>query len=354
MALLCVGRGLCEEQAILDALEMDRLESFADSQGFSMTDNIMKILSGQMDFQDAWSGVLGAIREGVTKDFCALFAAALFPILAMAMLRLLLSERSPGKKTAALICRAACVAALARVFLRLSGVAVELMRGMAQCAELLAPVMIAAVRLSGMETTAAILSPMTGLCVQLIERGLYGWGPGLSAAAAGIAVAGGLSENVRLGRLFSLIRRSFNMAVGFMMAAFMGLMSVQGKLGGGRDSAAVRTTKYAIESMIPIIGGNVSESLEALLSTACAIKNAVGASGLLLLAFMGVIPLARLALSSLAVRALCAVMEPLDGEGMTLLTARFADAIEMLLVAAAASALLCALLVGGCMSAAGR
>ena len=131
-------------------------------------------------------------------------------------------------------------------------------------------------------------------------------------------------------------------------------MTIQGRLGAGRDSVAARTARYAIESLVPVIGGNVSDSLDSLLSTAFSVKNALGATGLALLIAASFAPVVRIALTSLALKVVSAVSEPLGDDGLTAMAAQFAGAAEMLLVACLAALLLCAMLTGSCMSAAGN
>lgn len=351
--LLLLGRACAEEQAILDALELGELNQFALEQGVSLEDVLGRILSGETSLSENWSALADPVKRAAEEEIKGVGAALILPMAVLLTLKLALPGRAAARRTAGYVCRAASIAALSRAFVRMSGVAQGLMENLLRCSDLLTPAMITATTLSGAESTAAFLTPMSGVCANLIQNLLSRWGIALSAAAAGIAIAGNLAEGVRLKRLHGLFRQTLNWSAGLMMTAFMGILSIQGRLGGARDSAAARTTRYAIESIVPVIGGNVSESLESLLSTATIVKNALGASGLALLLCLCLVPLGRLGFSALFLKAVSAMAEPLGDDGMTALTAQFADAVEMLLVVCTAAAVLCALLVGSCMAAAG-
>lgn len=338
---------------ILDALELDELNQFASEQGFSLQDFFGRILSGKTELSENWEMLVESVKRAAEGEIKNVSAALILPMAVLLMLKLALPGRTVARRTVAYVCRAASIAALSQSFVRMSGVAQDLMQKLLHCSDLLTPAMITATTLSGAESTAAFLTPMSGICANLIQNLLSRWGIALSAAAAGIAIAGNLAESVRLKRLHSLFRQTLNWSAGLMMTAFMGILSIQGRLGGGRDSAAARTTRYAIESIVPVIGGNVSESLESLLSTAMIVKNALGASGLALLLYLCLVPLGRLGLTALSLKAVSAIAEPLGDDGMTALTAQFADAVEMLLVVSTAAVVLCALLVGSCMAATG-
>lgn len=342
------------EQAILDALELDALEAAGEAAGLDVAEMLSSLISGDLAPPDALSALAEGAAASVAGDAAALAASLAPPVAVSLLARLALPSGTGARRMVRFVCRAAAVAALAGAYARLSGVAEALMDDILRCSDALAPAMIAAVALSGAETTAAALTPMSAVCADLIENLLCRWGLALSGAAAGVAIAGNLSDAVPLKRLYGLFRQIMQWGTGLLLAAFFGALTIQGRLGAGRDSVATRTARYAIESIVPVIGGNVSDSLDALLSTAFLVKNALGATGLALLAAASLAPVARIALTSLALKLASAIAEPLGDDGLTAMTAQFAGAAEMLLVACLAALLLCAMLAGGCMSAAGN
>ena len=66
---------------------------------------------------------------------------------------------------------------------------------------------------------------------------LAGVGVPLCAAATAVIVTVNLSPRIRLNNLFSLLASAVNWGAGLLMTAFIGLLSVQGLLGAGYDSA---------------------------------------------------------------------------------------------------------------------
>lgn len=350
-ALCCALPARAEEQAILNALPLDELGAYAAAQGVDFGSWIMSALSGEMDLSRLLSELYEAFSQAFLRDIRCI-GGMVTPMLVLLMLRLILPGKETSRRTAAYFCRVSCFSALATAFVSMCGVAHTLMQDTLECFQCLTPVMIAATALSGAEGTATILSPAAALCANAIQLLLDQWGIALSCAAAGIAFAGNLSANIRLKRLHGLFRQILHWGAGGIMTAFMALLSVQGRLGAGRDSVAARTAHFAIESIVPVIGGNVSDSLDSLLSTAYLVKNAVGAAGLFLIVFVSLSPMIRLLGSSMILRAVSALSEPLGDEPVTTACAQFADAVEMLLIVAVAGVVLCGLLVGSCMSAA--
>ena len=90
----------------------------------------------------------------------------------------------------------------------------------------------------------------------------------LAISAAAIAAAGNMAEGISLERLFRLNRQTAQTLSGVLVAAFMGMTALGVRMGAARDGAMVRTAHFAIESVVPVVGGSVSESLDALLESA--------------------------------------------------------------------------------------
>ena len=353
MILLTAMSAHAEEKRILDALDLEAFEEAGSAAGVDVGRAIQELLTG--DLQTA-SGVLSALaasaKTAILKDIRSVVLALTMPMLVSLTLRLMLGRKASAGGAIHFVCRASVVAALSAVFARLSSTADALMSDLLRCSNALAPAMIAAVTLSGSESAAAMLTPMSALCANLIQNLLGRWGLALCSAAAAVAIGGNLSGSVRLKRLHGLFKQMLNWMAGLLMAGFMSALSIQGRLSSGRDSVTAQTARYAIESIVPVIGGDVSDSLDSLLATAFAVKNALGVSGLIVLCAVCLTPLCRLAGMSLALKAASAIAEPLGDDAMTAMTGQFADAVEMLLVVCLVGAVLCAMLTGSCMNAA--
>lgn len=352
LILILLPAAVAEEKAIMDAMELDALELYASEQGVDILDWIRGAISGEIHLVACLDELAAECGRKLFADIESIGLSLVVPAAVLLTLRMALPSGSTSVRATAFVCRVGCISALATAFVSMRNVAEALIGSLLRCTELLTPVMIAALTLSGSETTAAFVTPMSGMCAGLIQNIYEKWGIAFSSAAAGIAIAGNLGEGVRLKRLHGLLKQVVHWGVGGLLAAFMAMLSIQGRLSAGRDSAAVRTAHYAIENLIPVVGGNVSESLDALLSTAHIVKNAVGTSGLMLIAAVSLVPMGRILGMSLMLKFSSAVCEPLGDDPLTAMTGQFADALEMLLILAAASAVLCGLLVGSCMAAA--
>ena len=91
----------------------------------------------------------------------------------------------------------------------------------------------------------------------------------------------------------------------------MGFLIVQGITAGSIDTVSVRTAKYAIRSYVPILGGYLSEGFNVIMASSMLIKNAIGASGLLLMFSIIIVPIVQIVLLQLCLKLTSAILEPL-------------------------------------------
>ncbi len=328
-------------------LEMDAAAALGNEIGLDVKNAVAEWISGEGSLLPDWRGLAERFFRSAAQSLRSVLPAVMPPILAGALTRALLGG---GGRAARFLFRVCCAGALAGGFSELAQSARNLTDALSRCADAFTPPLLALIALSGGETTAAALSPYSAVAAELMETALGKWGAALSVCAACVAMAGSLSESVRLDQLFNLLRRTLLWGVAALMTLFLGAMTVQGRLSAARDTAAMRAAHYTVESIVPIIGGSVSDSLESVLAACRVVQNAVGITGLTALVSLCAAPVLKAAGMIMALKLSAAATEPLgDGAAAALLN-RFAGAAEMLMVTMLAAILLCGLLLGSCMS----
>lgn len=129
-----------------------------------------------------------------------------------------------------------------------------------------------------------------------------------------LALVSNLSNNVKLDKLISFIHSLFKWIVGIIFTVFIGFASIQGITAGAIDGLSIKTAKFAIKSYVPLIGSYISDGFYILLASSSLIKNAIGATGLLLLAGTILSPILELVIFMLALKLMAGIIEPL-GDG---------------------------------------
>ena len=284
------------------------------------------------------------VREGLLETLLALAA----PVLASLAARALLGEKGEG--AIALLCRAGCLSMLMGRFFEARGICAGTLENTLKLTNTAAPVLASAMTIAGSAERAAILTPSTALCAGLIEALLRDLALPLCTIAAAVAASANLSQRFRLNRLFVLLRDTVNRGVRLMLSGFVGLMAIQGLLASGTDALSARAIRRAIQSALPIIGGEVSDSAGALLATGMAVRGVAGVAGILALAAASAEPMLRLAAASFSLRLSAAALEPVADPGMARIIGHFSDLMRMLLAICAGGTLLAVLTLGACLA----
>ncbi|MCI8413197.1 MAG: hypothetical protein HFE47_03780 [Clostridia bacterium] len=129
-----------------------------------------------------------------------------------------------------------------------------------------------------------------------------------------LTAVGNLTDGVKLGKLSDFFSGASKWLLGTTFFLFSAFMGVQGITASVYDGVSVRTAKFALGKYVPIIGGYLSDGLNLVMSGSVLVKNAVGATAVVLL-FVSVIPvIVKILVLSLGLRLAGAIAEPL-GEG---------------------------------------
>lgn len=81
-------------------------------------------------------------------------------------------------------------------------------------------------------------------------------------------------------KLSSTIKKIYISFLGFVATFFSGIVTLKGVLGAGADSLTARGVKFVVGRTVPIVGGTVSDTYSALVSSLTLIRSTVGVFGI--------------------------------------------------------------------------
>lgn len=154
------------------------------------------------------------------------------------------------------------------------------------------------------------------------------------------------SSTVKLSGFCSLFKTVIKWSIGICSTIFAGIVSLQGLLGSTFDGLSIKTAKYTIDKLVPIIGGLFSGSVDVLISCSLVIKNAVGVAGILIVAGIAITPVFAILAHYFLFKLCAAVLEPVAGEKMGKFMQDAAEVVLMLFTAVLASAVMYFITIG--------
>lgn len=198
-------------------------------------------------------------------------------------------------------------AAVIGTFQSMISLAADTVQQIADYSACLLPVLASAAAMSGSVTGSTALYVGTVFFVevlmQLISKLLI---PAVFFFLA-IAVAEAALSSDMLSELREFIGWLISKSLRVILYFFIGYMSVTGVISGAADAAAVKATKAAISSMVPVVGGIISDASETLLASASILKSSVGIFGMIAVLAICLLPFLRVGIQYLLLKVTSAI-----------------------------------------------
>lgn len=208
---------------------------------------------------------------------------------------------------------------------------IQTVRKLCSYGKLLFPVMTSAMAAHGAVTTStalyvgtSILDLILGnLLSELLLPGIY------------LLLAVSLTYAATREPLLKRIREGMKKAVGWflktLLTVFTTYMSITGVVSGTTDAAALKAAKVTISSLVPVVGGILSDASEAVLVSAGFLKNAAGIYGILALLAICLEPFLKIGMQYLVLKAVASVCFLIEGDILAELMDDISTAMGLLL-----------------------
>ena len=124
-----------------------------------------------------------------------------------------------------------------------------------------------------------------------------------------------LGDGLRLDRLAALAHRAATWTLGLCFTVFIAVLMTRGVTAAAVDGVTLRTAKYALDNLIPVVGGLFADTVDTLVGSSMLVQGALGVTGLMLVLSWAMSPLCQTLCAALAYQLASALMQPVaDGE----------------------------------------
>lgn len=220
------------------------------------------------------------------------------------------------------------------------GYAADALRQICDYGKLLCPVLTTALAAQGGLTTSAALytgtiafiTLLSILVSRLLIPLVYIF---LLFSVAGSAIGEGFFRNLADG-----VKHLLTWLLKTLLIVFTTYMSVTGVVSGTTDAAALKTAKVTLSSVVPVVGGILSDVSESVLVSMGILKNAAGIYGILavLALFMG--PFVKVGVQYLLLKGSAALCSLFGDKRISSLVGDFSTAMGLLVAMVAAGCVL--------------
>ena len=220
------------------------------------------------------------------------------------------------------------------------GYAADALRQICDYGKLLCPVLTTALAAQGGITasaalytgTIAFITLLSTLVSRLLIPLVYIF---LLFSVAGSAIGEGFFRNLADG-----VKHLLTWLLKTLLIVFTTYMSVTGVVSGTTDAAALKTAKVTLSSVVPVVGGILSDASESVLVSMGILKNAAGIYGILavLALFMG--PFVKVGVQYLLLKGSAALCSLFGDKRISSLIGDFSTAMGLLVAMVAAGCVL--------------
>ncbi len=186
--------------------------------------------------------------------------------------------------------------------------AIDTMVGFMQA---LLPTLLALLAAVGGITSSAVFQPLLFSSITLITTLIKVFVMPLILFSAILSILNNLSDSINISRLASLLKQVAVGALGLVLTAFTGVITVQGIASASVDGATIRTAKFAVDNFIPIVGSFLSDAFDAVVSCSMILKNGIGIAGFLILLLICSFPLIKMFSIVLIYKVTSALIQPI-------------------------------------------
>lgn len=106
-----------------------------------------------------------------------------------------------------------------------------------------------------------------------------------------LSIVSSLSSKMNFKGISNTAMTVFKWMLGCVMTIFVAVLGLQTIVGSSADGVGIRTTKFMINSFVPVVGSALGEALGAIQGSVRLLKSGVGAFGLIAIGFVFIPPL---------------------------------------------------------------
>lgn len=343
LALLCLLGGTASASDVLsaqsDALDLDGLRDAAGDYlpevdpevGLSLDDGLEAVLDTG---SEQISGVLRkAVRSGVV-------------LLTVVLLCALAEGLRDGTEAGQALDAVSMAGALAIMAVAVAdahsliGLGRAALEDMAVFSKVLLPTVTAAAAAAGSPGSAVARQLATMLFSDLLITIITKLLIPLVYAYLAASVAWAALGNGGLKRMAGTLKWIVTTVLTTVLLAFVSYLTVSGAIAGSADALAVKAAKVGMSSLVPVVGGILSDAAETVLAGAGILKNAVGVFGMVVVLAMCVAPFLQLGIHYLTYKLTATLSATVSGGRTAELIDQIGGAFGLVLGMTGACALL--------------
>ena len=282
------------------------------------------------------SKIGGAIVSLLLKEVRSVLGLS-FSIIAIGIISALLKNLQEAfnaegiSEVAFYACYALMIVMLTKTFLISLDMAKDVITNVVEFMSKLLPVLVLMLGAAGGLTQAATMDPIILGATILIPQIYLNIIIPLILSSFVLQFANNMSNGSKLSNLCDITKKSTMWIQGIVITIFIGLLTVRGITASTIDAVTLKTTKFAIDNFIPIVGKSFSDAISSVAGYSLIIKNAIGSIGLIAIILIILYPIIKIVLSSIIFKLSASLLEPIADKRITKSIAAAGESLTLIM-----------------------
>lgn len=305
----------------MDLSQLDDILSNISSSGQSLfgsstaLEKLKELLTGEqgIEFGSIFSSIISIVFSEIFNIIPILATICAVAVISnlVSNLRVKSSEKSVGE-IIHFVCFGIIIVLVSGTLLSFLDMTKQTLLNIQKQMQVIFPILLTLITAVGGVVSVGIYQPVMAILTSLVVN-IFVWVVlPIFVCSFVFNIVGNLSDGIKLEKFNSFFSSSFKWIVGIVFSLFTTFLTFQGINAGSFDGLSVRSTKYAIKSYIPFVGGYLSDGFNLILSSSILIKNALGVVGLILLLSTIIIPFLKILVLGLGLKLVSAIIEPIS------------------------------------------
>lgn len=245
------------------------------------------------------------------KDIKILILSVFAIALTSGVLNVMENSKSVSN-TSFFVCYCLMTGACAKIISICVGYGSSVINSMCDFVTKLAPILSMLLITSGYTASASAFYPVLAVTVFVVCKIVDGVIIPLIYISSVIGIVNNLSGKSQLSSFNKLIKSFSKWLLTAILTIFSGINAIYGFCTPTIDSVGMKTAKFAIGSIVPVVGGFLSDSVETVMGSARLVKNAAGTAGIISIISICAVPVIKLLAIVFILKISQALIEPLS------------------------------------------
>lgn len=191
----------------------------------------------------------------------------------------------------------------------------------------LTPALIMTLFACGNVVTAASFEPVLSAAVYVITLVIEKCLVPMICFSAVLSIAGNINDKVQISNFCRVLKSMSKWIMVAVITIFTAISAAYGLSAPSLDAVGAKAVKFAVGSLVPVVGNFLSDTLDTVLSGTRLMKNAVGVAGMVSICVMCLIPVIKIFVIQLLLKAGAALCEPMTDKRISNMLWEMSDGV---------------------------